>query len=132
MRNKAVAIVDDDEEVRLSMGSLLRACGFEARAFDSAAAFLAAAGLTAFGCLVTDVNMPGMTGLEMLDALRDRGAALPVIVISALDPEHTRRLAMAHGADAYLAKPVDPDELLACLRRLLGRSRKPRAAGNSG
>jgi len=124
---KAVAIVEDDEEVRRSMGSLLRSYGIAVETFDSAEAFLGSAHPAAYDCLVTDVHMPGMNGLEMLDVLRSRGgAALAVIVVSGLDPEPTRALAMAKGADAYLAKPVDPDDLVECMRRVLaGRGDPP-------
>jgi FixJ family two-component response regulator len=116
---KSVAIVDDDEEIRLSMGSLLRSYGIAAEAFESAEAFLSSPDISAFDCLVTDIHMPGMGGLEMLDVLRGRGDGLPVIVISALDPERTRAKAMSKGADAYLPKPVDPDDLVSCMRELL-------------
>lgn len=123
---KTVAIVDDDEEVRLSMRSLLRSYGIAAEAFECAEAFLAAPDASAFDCVVTDVHMPGMDGLEMLCVLRRRGDTLPVIVISALDPDRTRALAAAKGADAYLVKPVDPDALVDCMRRLLAeRAARP-------
>jgi FixJ family two-component response regulator len=123
---KAVAIVEDDEEIRRSMGSLLRSYGIAVEMFASAEAFLGSAHLAAYDCLVTDVHMPGMNGLEMLDVLRGRGGLLPVIVVSGLDPEPTRALAMAKGADAYLAKPVDPDDLVECMRRVVaGRSAPP-------
>jgi two-component system response regulator DctR len=124
---KAVAIVEDDEEIRRAMGSLLRSYGIAVETFDSAEAYLGSDHPSAYDCLVTDVAMPGMTGLEMLDLLRSRGGAgLAVIVVSGLDPEPTRALAMAKGADAYLAKPVDPDDLVECMRRVLaGRSGPP-------
>jgi two-component system response regulator FixJ len=123
---KAVAIVEDDEEVRRSMGSLLRSYGIAVETFDSAEAFLGSTHPSAYDCLVTDVHMPGMNGLEMLDVLRSRGGALAVIVVSGLDPEPTRALAMAKGADAYLAKPVDPDDLVECMRRVVaGRGERP-------
>jgi len=127
---KSVAIVDDDEEVRNSLGTLLRSYGVAASAFTSAEAFLCAPDLSGFDCLVTDVFMPGgMSGLEMLEALRGSGCGLPAIVISALDPERTRVLAMAKGADAFLAKPVDPDALMDCMRRVLAPRGGQRGSG---
>jgi two-component system, LuxR family, response regulator FixJ len=116
---KTIAIVDDEEEVRLSLGSLLRAHGHEIQAFESAGAFLKSTDLFACDCLVTDVHMPGTDGIQLLEILRARGGDLPVIVISALDPERTRARAIAAGADAYLSKPVDPNALWDGLQRLL-------------
>lgn len=113
-----MAIIDDDEEVRLSMGGLLRSYGYESRAFDSAEAFLRSFDETAYACLITDVDMRGMDGIALLELLRSRRSVLPVIVISALDPARTRALAASTGANAFLAKPVDPDELLDWVRRL--------------
>ena len=115
-----VAIVDDDEEARLSLGSLLRSYGIKTQLFASAAAFLRSPALPTFACVITDVQMPNMDGIEMVAALRSQGDVLPVIVISALEPRSTRSRALATDADAYLTKPVSSDELLAIMQRLLG------------
>src|SRR4051812_22912126 len=107
----SVAIIDDDEELRLSLGGLMRAYGIEARLFESASAFLAS-GQSSFDCVIADVYMPDVDGISMTKRLRESGNDVPVIIISALDPERTRDKAMAGGAQAFFSKPVDSDELL--------------------
>jgi len=113
-----VAIVDDDEQLLHSIGGLLRSFGVEGLLFQSAEEFLRA-DPAPIDCLIADVHMPGMDGLAMLRKLRERGSAVPVIILSALDPESTRHRALAAGANAYLAKPVEPDELMDCVLRLV-------------
>ena len=111
-QESVIAIVDDEEDVRQSTCNLLRSYGIGVAAFDSAETFLTHADLSEISGLITDVNMPGMGGLALLDALRQRRTSFPVIVISALDAEPTRELALERGAQAYLPKPVDPDDLM--------------------
>jgi len=113
----SVAIIDDDEELRLSLGRLMRAYGIEAKLFESADAFLAS-GQSHFDCVIADVHMPGTDGITMIERLLDRGDEVPVIVVSALDPDRTRELAMASGAHAYYSKPVDSAALLALIVQL--------------
>lgn len=125
---KSVAIVDDEAEVRLSLSRLLRSYGYETEVFESAEAFIKSPAPSACDCLVTDVHMPGTDGLQLLEILRARGGDLPVIVMSALDPVGTRARAITAGADAYLSKPVDPNDLLDCLERLLA-GRRPQRQG---
>lgn len=114
----SVAIIDDDEELRRSLGGLMRAYGIEARLFESADAFLAS-GQTSFDCVIVDVHMPGVDGISMTKRLRERGNDVPVIIISALDPDRTRDKAMAGGAQAYFSKPIDSDELLDVMAELM-------------
>ena len=113
-----VAIVDDDEQLLHSLGGLLRSFGIEALLFHSADEFLRA-DHAAIDCVIADIHMPGMDGLTMLRKLREGGSAVPVIIVSALDPESTRDRALAIGADAYLSKPVDSDELVDCMVRVV-------------
>jgi FixJ family two-component response regulator len=113
-----VAIIDDDEQLLLSMSSLLRSFEITALPFQSAEDFFDA-GPAAVDCVIADIHMPGMNGLAMIDRLREAGSKVPVIVISALDPESTRPEAMARGADAYFSKPVDSEDLLDCLVRVM-------------
>jgi FixJ family two-component response regulator len=127
VRNAAsVAIIDDDEELRLSLGGLMRAYGIEAKLFESADAFLAS-GQSYFDCVIADVHMPGTDGISMMERLRDRGDEVPVIIVSALDPDQTRELAMASGAHAYYSKPVDSASLLALIVQLANAPSGPQS-----
>ena len=115
---KRVAIVDDDRRLLLSISGLLRSFGIEALTFQSAEEFLQARP-SGVDCLLADVHMLGMNGLEMIEKLREDGNKVPIIVLSALDPEVTRAEALARGANAYFAKPVDSDELMQCMALLM-------------
>ena len=107
-----VAIVDDDPDVRASLDSLMRSAGLDCRCFAGAGELLAETCADAIGCVVTDLNMPGMSGLELQQELVRRGWELPLIVMTAYPTDATRSQAMDAGAAAYLTKPVDPDVLL--------------------
>ena len=115
---KVIAVVDDEADVRVSTRDLLRSYGAQVLAFDAAESFLASPEAARIDCLVTDFRMPGMNGAALLDALRQRGATFPVVVISALDSGATQAFVMSKGAAAFLRKPVDPDELVATLEHL--------------
>jgi len=119
MRSAArVAIIDDDKELRLSLGGLMRSFGIEAQLFESGDAFLELEKPT-FDCLIADVHMPGTNGISMIRRLRDRGNQVPIIIISALDPDRTRDQALAAGAQAYFSKPVDSAALLELIERVV-------------
>lgn len=113
-----VAIVDDDQQLLLSISGLLRSFGIEALSFASAEDLFEARP-AAIDFVIADVHMPGMNGLEMIERLRKEGDKVPIIVLSALDPEVTRGEALARGAAAYFAKPVDSDELMKCMTRIM-------------
>jgi FixJ family two-component response regulator len=115
---KVIAVVDDEEDVRVSTRDLLRSCGARVLEFEAAEAFLAAPEAVDVDGLVTDFWMPGMDGAALLDELSRRGAAFPVVVISARDSGSTEAMVMGKGAVAFLRKPVDPDELVLVLERL--------------
>lgn len=110
-----VAIVDDDEAVREALGDLLMVSGLACECFESAADFLAARRTRPFDCLVTDIRMPGMTGIELIERLHGERARLPIIVLSSVLDEPTRAHALAIGATAWLAKPVTDAHLLGAL-----------------
>jgi FixJ family two-component response regulator len=110
-----VAIVDDDESIRESLPDLLRALGFAAKAFDSAAAFLAFDGIPGTRCLLLDVCMPGMSGLELHQELVSRGFRIPIIFITARTETSVRERLMQHGAAACLFKPFSEAQLRAAL-----------------
>ena len=119
-KNPLVAIVDDDEAVREALSDLLLLVGLPCRLFDRASAFLADYAPGRFGCLVTDVRMPGMSGLELQACLCALGSSLPVIIITSIDDEDARLRALERGAYAWLAKPVANDELVLHLRSAMG------------
>lgn len=112
-----VFVVDDDEDVRDSLHALLESAGWPVEQFASAADFLASAGLERGGCLVTDVRMPGMDGLALQAALAERGAGLPVIVVTGHGDVPLAVQAMKAGAVDFLEKPFDDEQLLASVSR---------------
>jgi FixJ family two-component response regulator len=123
-----VTIVDDDQSVRDSIVDLIGAMGFDAEAFERAEDFLNSARVETTSCLITDMRMPGMTGLDLLDRLVASGRAIPTIVITAFPQDADRARAVQAGVVCYLAKPVDEGELAACIRSALGLG----AAGRRG
>ncbi|RVT90926.1 response regulator transcription factor [Sphingomonas crocodyli] len=118
-RVPAVAIVDDDEAIREALEDLMVVEGFDCQAFDGAAAFLADYDRTHFDCLITDVRMPGMSGIELLEYLRSLGSRLPVIVLTSVIDEQSRARSLALGAKAWLTKPAAENVLLGELRRAI-------------
>lgn len=114
-----VAVVDDDEAVREALCELLMVAGLGCTAFDGAPAFLAARAGD-FDALVTDIRMPGMTGIELLDRLRNTAPDLPAIVLTSVTDAQDRRRALELGARAWLTKPVADDVLLGQLKAALG------------
>lgn len=124
MFNSVVHVIDDDEAVRDSLTFLLRAAKIDVRTFDSATAFLNAMPDGCGGCIVTDVRMPGMSGIELLRQLKARGSAMPVIVITGHGDIQLAVEAMKIGAADFLEKPFDDEVLLAAIRSVLGRMEK--------
>jgi len=114
-----ISIVDDDRPYRESIRKLLVLMGYTVEAFPSAADFLASRVLPETACLVTDVNMPGMTGVELHRHLVDAGYAIPTILVTAYPDEVVRDQALKDGVVCYLSKPVDDDYLERCLRSVL-------------
>ena len=110
-----VSIVDDDESVRESLPDLLKEFGFGARAFSSAREFLFSDSLSQTKCLILDVVMPGMSGLELQLELRRRGNEVPIIFISAQKDDPLREQAFKQGAVMFLNKPFSDTALLEAL-----------------
>lgn len=110
-----VAIVDDDEAVREALGDLLMVSGLACHTFAGAASFLAARAEGHFDCLITDIRMPGMTGMELIERLHDEGTGLPVIVLSSVLDEQARAHALSLGARAWFTKPVSDERLLGAI-----------------
>src|SRR5262249_39303866 len=115
-----VAIVDDDESVRKALKRLLRAANLNAETFASGQEFLAAVASSCPDCIVLDVHMPGMNGLDVQKRLIQESRRLPVVVITGHDEPQTRAQCLAAGATAYLRKPIDDQALLAAIYRATG------------
>ena len=111
-----VSIVDDDPSVREGILDLLSSLDFITEAFTRAEDFLKSSRLQTTFCLIADVQMPGMTGLELYNRLVSSGTAIPTILITAFPNEADRARALRDGVFCYLTKPVNEVELLACIR----------------
>ena len=118
-RKPLIAIVDDDESVRETTKGLMRSMGFSAESFGSAEDFLDSAHLSRTACLVADVNMPRMSGLDLHQHLAAAGKVIPTILITAYPNERVRTRALNAGVLCYLAKPFAEGDLLGCLRTAL-------------
>lgn len=120
-----IAIIDDDESVREALGNLLRSVGFEVQAFSSAEAFLESPWRQSISCLVSDIQMPGMGGLELQRRVAECGNTVPVILMTAFTQDYVRRHAEERGAAGFLAKPFDGTLMIECVQRAL----RPAAPG---
>jgi FixJ family two-component response regulator len=114
-----VSVVEDDQFFRESMRRLMRSLGYSVEAFPSAADFLASPRLIETACLIADVHMPAMTGLELYRHLIDAGYAIPTILVTAYPDDDVRARALNDGVVCYLRKPVDEKHLMRCLRAAL-------------
>lgn len=115
-----IALVDDDDAVRLSLASLMRSLGYRVAVFASAEAFLAEVEAIGPAALITDMQMPGISGLELLARMNQRGLAAPSIVMTAFPSDAMRAACLAQGALAYLPKPTDADTIARILEAELG------------
>lgn len=107
-----VVTVDDDRRVRDSVQSVLESAGYETETFASAEAFLESGAVTRARCVIVDVRLPGMDGLELQRRIRRERRALPVIVVTAHDDDEIRQQALEDGASAFMVKPFDAGELI--------------------
>lgn len=112
-----IAVIEDDESVRSALANLLSALGHACDAYGSAEAFLAAHTADDVACIIADVHMPGMGGLDLLEHLSRQEGAVPCILITAYPQDVGRSRALRHGALAYLAKPLQQEALIACLKQ---------------
>ena len=110
-----ISIIDDDASVRIATNNLVRSHGYCAHTFASAEEFLHSAHLNDTSCVITDVQMPAISGIELLLLLRIRGHSVPVIFITAFPDEDLRARALKAGAVGFLAKPFDGAVLISCL-----------------
>ncbi len=116
-----VAIVDDDESIRVTTKDLLESAGFSAAMFARPANLLKSKRLSQVSCLIADMRMPEMTGLELHQHLAASNRAVPTILMTAYPDERTQAQAIKANVVGYLIKPFAADELLACVRRALKR-----------
>jgi FixJ family two-component response regulator len=117
-QGSTISIVDDDLWSRRGLGDLIRSLGYMVRTFASAEEFVASGSVDECSCLITDLHMPGLNGIELQDRLRHDGHRIPVIILTAYPDEHHRARAFAGGATGFLEKPLDEGALVACLARL--------------
>jgi len=117
----AISIIDDDDSVRLSTSRLVRSLGLSTYTFASAKDFLDSPQLTGTSCLIVDVQMPAMTGIELQDLLRSQGRSVAMIFISALPDKSIKAQALEGGALCFLSKPFQPAALIECINIALNR-----------
>jgi len=115
-----ISIVDDDESVREATKGLVRSLGYTAVTFGSAEEFLSSERMPETSCIIADVQMPGVSGVEMQDRLIAEGHRLPVIFITAFPEDRVRERALEAGAIGYLSKPFNEEHLIGCLDKALG------------
>lgn len=114
-----ISVIEDDQPFRESMRKLMTALGYAVEVFPSAAHFLASPLVRATSCLISDVQMPGMTGIELHRHLVNAGYAIPTILVTAYPDETTRSRVLREGVVCYLGKPVDDEHLERCLHSAL-------------
>lgn len=123
----AVVVIDDDESVRRALRRLILSFGLDVEAFATAEDYLAAAPGSSPDCLIVDMRLPGLSGIELQRCLAAAGRATPFVFISAHGDEQTRREASAAGAAAFLQKPFDERALLEAVVRCFGMARRQAA-----
>lgn len=116
-----ISVIDDDASVRGALNNLLRSLGYIVHVFPSAKAFLQSLQLTNSWCVIADVRMPEMSGVELQSRLRAQGNQLPFIFVTAVPDESVRARALGDGAICFLTKPFDEDVLIRCLDAVIDR-----------
>jgi FixJ family two-component response regulator len=119
LNNPVVSIIDDDELVRDAVQSLVRSLGYSATAFASAEDYLKSDRVRASSCIITDVQMPCMSGAELQDYLIADGNPTPIIFMTAFFDEMVRTRVLKAGGHGYLKKPLDENALVQCLEKVL-------------
>jgi FixJ family two-component response regulator len=114
-----ISIVDDDELIRDAATGLIKSLGYNAVAFASAEDFLSSRQLSQTACLIADINMPEMSGLDLHRELSASGKPIPTVLITAYPDDGVRKRALSAGVIGYLIKPFEEDDLLACVRSAL-------------
>jgi len=125
-KQSLISIVDDDQFFRDSMRRLLKSLGYAVAVFPSAAEFLGSSQLASTACLVADVHMPAMTGVELYTHLVDAGRAIPTILVTAYPDDNVRKRMLGMGVECYLSKPLEEVKFIACLRSACARGNASR------
>ncbi|MDY0885312.1 response regulator transcription factor [Dongia soli] len=123
-----ISVVDDDQSFGESMRRLLKALDYSAAVFPSAAQFLASAQLTATACLVADIHMPEMTGVELYNHLVESGHSIPTILVTAYLDERSKECMLTRGVQCYLRKPLVEAALIDCLRTAVAHGQACRSS----
>lgn len=131
MANNLISVVDDDESIRRTTKLLLYSLGYQAAVFESAEAFLKSGQLRDTSCLLLDVQMPEISGLQLQSKLASEGCPVPIIFISAYGNKESRRQAMQAGAIAFLDKPFSDKQLLENIRSALKSEAEPQKSKNT-
>ncbi len=129
--SRIVHLIDDDEDVRKAVGFLLGSAGLAVKTYESAAAFLDKHQDTSSGCIVSDVRMPGINGIELLRRLREKGATIPVIVMTGHADIPLAVEAMKSGAADFIEKPFADDVILAAISAALNHGGKSEKSGSA-
>ena len=116
-----ISIIDDDRWAREGIRELVKSLGYKAHAFTSVEEFLRSGLLAETACVITDLQMPGLSGFDLQDQLQARGVPTPIIIITAYPDERRRSRAFECGAVGFLSKPFDECSLIDCLSDALGR-----------
>lgn len=116
-----IAVVEDEEPVRKALSRLLRAAGLHTVTFEGSEAFLESLAIAHPDCLIVDLHMPGMSGLELMREMKARDMTIPVIMITAHDEPLSRRRSLDAGAYSYMRKPLDEAALLDAIAEAMGR-----------
>ncbi len=120
-----ISVVDDDQSFRDSMRRLLKSLDYAVAVFPSAAEFLVSPKLAATACLVADVHMPAMTGIELYKHLIERGDPIPTILVTAYPDDGVQERMLTLGVECYLRKPLVETVLIDCLRSAVARGKAP-------
>jgi len=123
-----ISIVDDDQAFGDSMRRLLKSLGYAVAVFPSAAEFLASPKLAVTACLVADVHMPAMTGVELYGYLIETGHPIPTILVTAYPNDSEQKCMLTQGVECYLRKPLEEADLIGCLRCAFARGKAARGA----
>jgi FixJ family two-component response regulator len=114
-----ISIIDDDDSMRSAVVALIRSAGYDARGFASAEEFLGCGTVESFACIITDIQMPGMSGIALQQHLTATKVSTPVIMITARHEPGLEEAARASGAVCFLHKPFEADTLIACIEKAL-------------